>query len=78
MSALQVPVPSPAIESRATPFRAVPSRPSRQIAQLPFVLVRISVVKTDGQVRHKVQAGAHFLVARDKARASVTSANAPF
>ena len=47
-------------------------------AQLPFVLVRISVVKTDGQVRHKVQAGAHFLVARDKARASVTGANAPF
>lgn len=39
MSALQVPVPSPAIESRATPLRAVPSRPSRQIAQLPFVLI---------------------------------------
>ena len=47
-------------------------------AQLPFVLVRISVVKTDGQVRHKVLAGTHFLVARGKARAGVTGAHAPF
>lgn len=39
MSALQVPVPSPVTESRATPLRAVPSRSGRQIAQLPFVLI---------------------------------------
>ena len=45
-------------------------------AQLPFMLLRGTVVETDGQVRHKVEAGAHFLVACDKARAGVAGADA--
>ena len=45
-------------------------------AQLPFMLLRGTVVETDGQVRHKVEPGAHFLVACDKARAGVAGADA--